>query len=58
MYPDTRLLWRDRIDTGELLNLARQRLADNLRIVAQDIIPPAGELQDPSDDESFVSSVS
>ena len=52
MYPDTRLLWRDRIDTGELLNIARQRLADNYRIDAQDMIPHPGELQDPSDDES------
>ena len=51
-YPETRLLWRDRIDTGELPNLAMRRLAENLRIVAQDIMPPPGDLPDPSDDES------
>ena len=51
-YPETRLLWRDRIDTGELPNLAMQRLAENVRIVAQDIIPSPGDLPDPSDDES------
>ena len=57
MYPETRLLWRDRIVTGELPNLAMQQLAEALHVrkeinVSEDIPPTPEDLPDPSDDEN------
>ena len=57
MYPETRLLWRDRIVTGELPNLAMHQLAEALHVrrevnVSEDIPPTPEDLPDPSDDEN------
>jgi hypothetical protein len=50
-YPETRLLWRDRMDTGNLPNLAMRRLVMKHGIIPQDIpLLGFGAVPDPSED--------
>ena len=50
-YPETRLLWRDRMDTGNFPNLAMRRLVIRHNIIPQDIPAPRVEdVPDPSED--------